>query len=296
MSKKALLFPGQGSQSVGMGKYHFDSNKDFQRQFKLADEILGYSLSDIMFEGPAETLQQTEHTQPAIFLHSVALFDVLDIKPDMVAGHSLGEFSALTASGALSFEGALKLVRKRGQLMQQAGQQFPGTMAAVIGMDDGTVSDVCERATTGNDSIVVPANFNCPGQLVISGHETAVDRAMALLKEKGCRITKKLPVSGAFHSPLMQPAFEGLQSEVENLSINTPDCPVYANFTAAPTQDTDEIRSNIMNQLLNPVCWTQTLQNMKEDGAEEFIEIGPGKVLQGLVKRMYKGANISGHQ
>lgn len=296
MSKKALLFPGQGSQSVGMGKYHFDSNEDFRNQFNIADEILGYRLSQIMFEGPAEKLQQTEHTQPAIFLHSVALFNIIGIKPDMVAGHSLGEFSALTASGAIIFEDALKLVRKRGQLMQQAGQQNPGTMAAVIGMDDGTVSDVCERATTGDDSIVVPANFNCPGQLVISGHETAVDRAMAKLKEKGCRITKKLPVSGAFHSPLMQPAFEGLQSEVENLNINTPDCPVYANFTAAPTQDPDEIRNNIMNQLLNPVCWTQTLQNMKEDGAEEFIEIGPGKVLQGLVKRMYKGANISGHQ
>lgn len=296
MSKTALLFPGQGSQSVGMGKYHFDSDERFRKQFEQADEILGYSLSKLMFEGPAEELQQTEHTQPAIFLHSVALFNILDIRPDMVAGHSLGEFSALTASGALSFEDAIKLVRKRGQLMQQAGQQHPGTMAAVIGMDDGPVIDICERASKGIDDIVVPANFNCPGQLVISGHESAIDRAMELLKEKGCRLAKKLPVSGAFHSPLMQPAFDGLQAEVEKLNIDTPYCPVYANFSAAPTQETDEIRSNIMNQLLNPVCWTQTLQNMKEDGAGEFVEVGPGKVLQGLVKRTHKGVNVSGHQ
>ncbi|MFW6347550.1 MAG: ACP S-malonyltransferase, partial [Cyclonatronaceae bacterium] len=264
MSTKALLFPGQGSQSVGMAKYHFSSDAGFRNICEQANEILGYSLSDIMFEGPAETLQQTEHTQPAIFLHSVALFEILDIQPDMVAGHSLGEFSALTASGALAFEDALKLVRKRGQLMQKAGQQHPGTMAAVIGMSDEAVIDICKQASEGEQSMVVPANFNCPGQLVISGHEPAVDRAMALLKEQGCRLTKKLPVSGAFHSPLMQPAFEGLKTEVGQLAISAPKCPVYANYTAAPTQDPDEIRSNILNQLLNPVRWTQTLLAMKE--------------------------------
>lgn len=296
MPKIALLFPGQGSQSVGMGAYHFNSDERFKKQVAQADEILGYSLSEIMFEGPAETLQQTEHTQPAIFLHSVALFTILDIKPDMVAGHSLGEFSALTASGALAFEDALKLVRKRGQLMQQAGKDNSGTMAAVIGMDDDAVTDICTRASEGESSVVVPANFNCPGQLVISGHESAVERAMAMLKESGCRLTKKLPVSGAFHSPLMQPAYDGLEAEVRQINIQTPDCPVYSNYSAAPTQNPEEIRSNILNQLLNPVRWTQTLLNMKQDGAEDFVEIGPGKVLQGLVKRTHKGVSVSGHQ
>lgn len=296
MSTTALLFPGQGSQSVGMGKYHFDSDERFRQIVTQADEILGYSLSTIMFEGPAETLQQTEHTQPAIFLHSVALFNILDIQPQMLAGHSLGEFSALTAGGALAFEDALRLVRKRGQLMQQAGEQQPGTMAAVIGMKDAAVLSICEEASEGPGSVVVPANFNCPGQLVISGHVPAVERAMELLKENGCRLTKKLPVSGAFHSPLMQPAFDGLKAEVERLSINTPEAPVYSNYTAKPTQDPEELRRNILNQLLNPVRWTQTLQGMKNDGATEFVEVGPGKVLQGLVKRTHKNVEISGHQ
>jgi [acyl-carrier-protein] S-malonyltransferase len=293
---KAVLFPGQGSQVVGMGKNHYDENEQFREYVDSADRVLGISLSEIMFGGPEDRLRQTEFTQPAIFVHSVALFATLHEEPDMVAGHSLGEFSALVAAGAIGFEDALAIVRKRGQLMQQAGRINPGSMAAVIGMDDADVEDVCHEASEATGLHVVAANYNCPGQLVISGHEEAVDRALELLKARGCKLAKKLPVSGAFHSPLMQPAYEGLREKLQSLKIKTPKCSIYANYTGKPTIDTGEIRSNLLNQLLNPVRWTQTLQQMHRDGATEFTETGPGSVLQGLVKRTLKNVQINGFQ
>ncbi len=292
----AYLFPGQGSQFIGMGKDHYDSNPKFAKYVDQANEILGIDLKSIMFEGPEDKLKQTEFTQPAIFLHSVALFKTLDAEPDMVAGHSLGEFSALVACGAVSFEDALKIVRRRGELMQQAGSQNPGTMAAIIGMADEAVESVCKEATEATGKEVIAANYNCPGQLVISGFVEAVEKAVELAKEQGARMAMTLPVSGAFHSSLMQPALDGLREQLENLEISTPDCPIYSNYTAKPTTDTEEIRSNLLDQLLNPVRWTQTLLNMMEDGATSFVEVGPGKVLQGLVKRTDRKAETSGHQ
>lgn len=292
----AYIFPGQGSQFVGMGKDLYDANSEAAAYFDKANEILGIDLKSIMFEGPEEKLKQTEFTQPAIFLHSVALFKTLDATPDMVAGHSLGEFSALVASGAVTFEDALKIVRRRGELMQQAGTDNPGTMAAVIGMDDEAVEDVCKRATEETGKEVIAANYNCPGQLVISGYIPAVEKAVEIAKEEGVRLAKLLPVSGAFHSSLMQPAYDGLKNQLEQLEISEPNCPIYSNFTAEPTTNPDEIRSNLLNQLLNPVKWTQTLENMHSNGADTFIEVGPGKVLQGLVKRTLKDVNIIGHQ
>ncbi|MTI88746.1 MAG: ACP S-malonyltransferase [Balneolaceae bacterium] len=293
---EAYLFPGQGSQFVGMGKDHYESNSDFATLVDQANDILGFDLKEIMFEGPEEKLKQTEYTQPAIFLHSVALFKTLDATPDMVAGHSLGEFSALVACGAVSFEDALRIVRKRGELMQQAGSENPGTMAAIIGMEDEAVEKVCEQATEKTGKEVIAANYNCPGQLVISGDVTAVPKAVELAKENGARLAKVLPVSGAFHSSLMQPAYDGLKEELENLAVHEPICPIYSNYTAEPTTNPDEIRSNLLNQLLNPVRWTQTLRNMADNGADSFVEVGPGKVLQGLVKRTLKGVNKSGVQ
>ena len=292
----AYLFPGQGSQSVGMGKSHYDDNEEFASYVNRAKDVLGFDLKQIMFEGPEEKLKQTEFTQPAIFLHSIALFNTLDATPDMVAGHSLGEFSALVACGAIAFEDALKIVRRRGELMQKAGENNPGTMAAVIGMDDEVVERICKQATQEVGKEVIAANFNCPGQVVISGDEEAIDKAVALLKQEGCRLAKKLPVSGAFHSSLMQPAYDGLKESLEKLDISKPNCPIYSNYTAEPTTDPEEIRSNVLHQLLNPVRWTQTLQNMHENGADTFVEVGPGKVLQGLVKRTLDDVEINGYQ
>lgn len=295
MAKSAYIFPGQGSQFTGMGKEAHDSSEAVKRLFNHANDILGIDLRSIMFDGPDEILRQTEYTQPAIFLHSVAVFHTLGAVCDSVAGHSLGEFSALVACRAVSFEDALVIVRKRGQLMQQAGSINPGTMAAVIGMSDEQVETICLKAST-NDEVVVPANYNCPGQLVISGNEAAIDRAIEMLKAARCKIAKKLPVSGAFHSPLMQPAFDRLQAQLRSLAISTPACPIYSNYTAKPTTDVEEIRDNLLNQLMNPVRWTQTLQNMENDGFTQYVEVGPGKVLQGLVKRTIKSAEINGFQ
>lgn len=293
---KALLFPGQGSQKVGMGLNHYEDQKDFRDLVDHADRILGYSISEIMFHGPAEKLTQTEFTQPAIFLHSVGLFNQLMIQPDMVAGHSLGEFSALTASGVIDFDSALSLVALRGKLMQNAGDVQPGTMAALIGMEDEVVDDLCLEATRIIQKPVVPANYNCPGQLVISGDVDAVKKAVELAKEKGCRIAKMLPVSGAFHSPLMKPAFEALKKRLDEVHFNKPVCPVYSNYTAKPSTDATELKDNLLNQLVHPVRWTQTLKNMENDGASYFIEVGPGNVLQGLVKRTLNDVTIEGKE
>lgn len=292
----AYLFPGQGSQFVGMGKDHYDSNSEFAKMVDQANDVLGIDLKSIMFNGPEEKLKQTEFTQPAIFLHSVALYNTLDASPYMVAGHSLGEFSALVACNAVTFEDALKIVRRRGELMQAAGSSNPGTMAAIIGMDDEKVELVCKKAAEQTGKEVVAANYNCPGQLVISGYVEAVKEAVDIAKEDGARMAMLLPVSGAFHSSLMEPAFVGLKESLETLDIKTPSCPIYSNFTAKPTSDVNEIRSNLLDQLMNPVRWTQTLQNMIQNGATSFVEVGPGKVLQGLVKRTNRKAEISGHQ
>lgn len=292
----AYLFPGQGSQSVGMGYEHFQQSEVFAQYVDRANEVLGFDLKKIMFEGPAEKLKQTEYTQPAIFLHSIALYKTLDARPDMVAGHSLGEFSALVASGAVTFEDALQIVRRRGELMQSAGEANPGTMAAVIGMDDEVVEKLCSQATEEVGKEVIAANYNCPGQVVISGAVEAVEKAVELLKEEGCRLAKLLPVSGAFHSSLMQPAYDGLKNSLEELNISNPECPIYSNYTAESTTQPEEIRSNVLNQLLNPVLWTHTLQNMEANGANSFIEVGPGKVLQGLVKRTLSDVKISGYE
>lgn len=293
---KAILFPGQGSQKVGMAKDHYDSNAAFKKRIDQADEILGYDLSKIMFEGPKEKLTQTKFTQPAIFTHSVALFEQQDIKPDMVAGHSLGEFSALVAAGVLTFETALKLVSLRGKLMQEAGNHHPGTMAAIIGMDDEAVDQICEDASEKVGKPVVAANYNSPGQLVISGDVDAVKKAVEMAKDQGCRMAMLLPVSGAFHSPLMEPAYKSFKNKVEEIEFSTANIPLYSNFSAEGTTDPDVLRENVIMQLTNPVQWTKTLKNMQDAGATDFIEIGPGKVLQGLVKRTLKSVTIEGYE
>lgn len=293
---KAILFPGQGSQSVGMGHSHFKSNPKFRTIVDEADEILGYPISEIMFEGPDDELIQTKYTQPAIFVHSYALYQILDLEADVVAGHSLGEFTALSVAGSLEFNSALELVSLRGNKMQEAGNKNPGTMAAIIGMADKQVDLICEEASEKVGKPVVPANYNCPGQLVISGDVDAVHTAIDIAKERGCRLAKILPVSGAFHSPLMKPALEALESKLERTKFMRPRCKVYSNYTAKPSRDEYVLKRNVLQQLVNPVRWTQTLQNMRSDGAETFIEVGPGKVLQGLVKRTLDDVNIEGYE
>lgn len=277
--KKAYLFPGQGSQFPGMAKSLYDNSEKARRMLESANEILGFRITDIMFEGTAEDLKQTRVTQPAIFLHSVVLAACLpDFAPDMAAGHSLGEFSALTAVGALSFEEGLRLVSMRASAMQKACELVPGCMAAVLALPDETIERICSE-TAG---IVVAANYNCNGQVVISGEKAAVEAACARLKEAGARRVLPLPVSGAFHSPLMEPARSELAQAIQAATFRRPACPVYQNVTARPSSDPEEIKSNLLAQLTSPVRWTQTIRNMADDGAGYFMETGPGKVLQGL--------------
>lgn len=280
----AYIFPGQGAQFVGMGLDLYEHNPEAQELFENANEILDFSITDIMFEGTPEDLKQTKVTQPAIFLHSVILGKALGkgFKPDMVAGHSLGEFSALVANGTLNFEDGLKLVSKRALAMQKACELKPSTMAAVLGLEDSVVEKICAEV----NGVVVPANYNCPGQLVISGEVEAVNQACEKLKEAGARRALVLPVGGAFHSPLMEPAREELGDAIENTEFNVPSCPIYQNVTTTAITDPSEIKKNLMAQLTAPVKWTQSVQNMVSDGAKTFVEVGPGKVLQGLVKKI----------
>lgn len=281
---KAYVFPGQGAQFVGMGKELYEQSAEAKALFERANEILGFRITDIMFNGTEEDLKQTKVTQPAIFLHSVILAKVLgdNFKPDMVAGHSLGEFSALVAAGALSFEDGLGLVAARANAMQKACEEQPSTMAAILGLEDQVVEDICGKI----DEVVVPANYNCPGQLVISGSIAGVDRACELLTEAGAKRALKLNVGGAFHSPLMESARAELQSAIENTEIQSPVCPIYQNIDAKPYTDPAAIKQNLIAQLTGAVRWTQTAQNMLADGATSFTEVGPGNVLQGLVKKV----------
>lgn len=287
---KAFIFPGQGAQFVGMGKDLYEGSPLAKELFDKANDILGFSITEIMFNGTAEDLKQTKVTQPAIFLHSAIMGKTLnDFKPDMVAGHSLGELSALVANGTLSFEDGLKLVSRRALAMQAACEAIPGTMAAILGLDDAVVEEVC----SGIDGVVVPANYNCPGQLVISGEINAINQACELLKEKGARRALVLPVGGAFHSPLMEPAGEELAAAIEQTIFNKPICPVYQNVSTTAVSEPAEIKKNLIAQLTAPVKWTQSVQNMVGDGAETFTELGPGKVLQGLVKKIHPAAEIA---
>lgn len=278
MSKKAYIFPGQGSQFPGMGQELYPGHKELMES---ANSILGFRITDIMFSGTADDLKATRVTQPAIFLHSVVLAKSQASAPDMVAGHSLGEFSALVAAGALSFEDGLRLVSLRAQAMQECCEMQPGAMAAIIGLPDARIEEVCAGIPG-----VVPANYNSPGQVVISGEEAAVDKACEILKADGAKRALRLPVSGAFHSPLMEPAREKLARAIEATPFQAPRCPVYQNVTAAPTEDPAVIRENCLKQLTSPVKWTQSVINMAADGATEFVELGPGTVLTGLVKRI----------
>ncbi|MBN9283959.1 MULTISPECIES: ACP S-malonyltransferase [Flavobacterium] len=283
---KAYVFPGQGAQFTGMGKDLYENSALAKELFEKANEILGFRITDIMFEGTAEELKETKVTQPAVFLHSVILAKTLgaDFKPEMVAGHSLGEFSALVANGALSFEDGLKLVSQRALAMQKACEITPSTMAAVLGLEDKVVEDVCAAI----DGIVVAANYNCPGQLVISGELKAVEKACEAMKEAGAKRALILPVGGAFHSPMMEPAREELAAAIEATTFSNPICPVYQNVPANAVSNPDEIKKNLIIQLTAPVKWTQSVQQMIADGATSFTEVGPGKVLIGLVNKINK--------
>lgn len=292
---KAFVFPGQGSQFVGMGKDLYENHTLAKELFDKADSILGFKITDIMFAGTDEQLKQTNVTQPAVFLHSVILALCLGdaFKPDMVAGHSLGEFSALVASGALSFEDGLKLVAARANAMQKACEKNPGTMAAIIALPDETVEHVCEEVSK-EGKVVVAANYNCPGQLVISGEKDAINEACEKLKAAGAKRALPLMVGGAFHSPLMQPAKDELQEAIEKTNFSTPSCPVYQNVDAKPHTDPSEIKANLIAQLTSPVRWTKSVQNMIADGADDFTECGPGRALRGMIGRIDRSVNAHG--
>ena len=288
---KAYIFPGQGSQFIGMGKALYDSNEEAKQLFEQANSILGFRITDVMFSGTDEQLKQTNVTQPAIFLHSVILAKTMnDFKPDAVAGHSLGEFSALVAAGALSFEDGLRLVAARANAMQKACEINPSTMAAVLNLADDVVEKICSEIS----ETVVPANYNCPGQLVISGTINGINEACEKMKAAGAKRALVLPVGGAFHSPLMEPARVELKAAIENTIFNSPICPIYQNVDAKPHSSIDEIKQNLIAQLTAPVRWTQTVQNMVSDNMTEYVEIGPGKVLQGLVQKIHKETMVSG--
>ena len=289
---KAYIFPGQGAQFTGMGLDLYEKSPLAQKYFEKANDILGFSITDIMFEGTAEQLKETKVTQPAIFLHSVILAKVLgdDFKPEMVAGHSLGELSALVTNGVLTFEDGLKLVSKRALAMQKACEIAPSTMAAVLGLEDAIVEDTCSEI----EGVVVAANYNCPGQLVISGEIAAVEKACNVLSEKGARRALLLPVGGAFHSPMMEPARAELAAAIEATTFSNPTCPVYQNVSACAVTSPSEIKKNLMIQLTAPVRWTQSIQAMIADGGTEFIEVGPGKVLQGLMRKIDRSVAASG--
>ena len=289
---KAYIFPGQGAQFTGMGLDLYNNFQMAHELFEKANEILGFRITDIMFEGTADQLKQTNVTQPAIFLHSVILAKVLgnSFQPEMVAGYSLGELSALVAAGVLSFEDGLQLVSKRAKAMQKACEIMPSTMAAVLGLEDQVVEEVCDVV----DGVVVAANYNCPGQLVISGEVSAIETACELLKEKGARRALVLPVGGAFHSPMMEPAREELATAIKETQFNEPACPVYQNVPASAVTSATEIKENLMKQLTAPVKWTQSIQSMIADGGTQFIEVGPGKVLQGLMRKIDRSVEAIG--
>ena len=292
---KAFVFPGQGAQFVGMGKDLYESNPLAKELFDKANDVLGFKITDIMFEGTAEELKQTKVTQPAVFLHSVisALCMGDDFKPEMVAGHSLGEFSALVAAGALNFEDGLRLVHARAMAMQEACEMAQGTMAAIIGLPDEKVEEIC-AAVSSEGNVVIPANYNNPGQLVISGNVEAVNAACEKMKEAGAKRALLLPVSGAFHSPLMQPAKDKLQAAIEQTEVKAPICPVYQNVDAQPHTDPAEIKQNLIAQLTSSVRWTKSVQNMIADGADDFTECGPGKALQGMIAKINREVSAHG--